>query len=400
MATRGITPAGFVAPTVTDLISDIEADQLATVDPLLDTSSESFVGQNNGIFAEKLAEAWEALAVAYASISREDAEGNQLDNVGSLTGSLRLPPKPSFVFCNVALTAANSPYVAGSLVANVAGQPGVQFSNALDIAVTADGTSSHLFTSLEDGPVLAPSGQLTAISAPVTGWTSVTNPLDATPGNLLELDEDYRLRQEQELSAAGSGTTDAIRADLLEVPGVISARVISNTSMTTDPVTGTPAKAIQAIVWDGVIPGASNDQVAQSLWDDKPAGIPYYGASSGIATDAVGGLQTVQFTRPAQVLVYLAFTVAFTPGLSPSLQTAAIAAVKAAAVAYGSANLKPSVEVLALGLRAAAFGVSGIFNVPALALDVTPAPTATADLTIGTTQVAVLDSSRISVNGF
>lgn len=388
-----------MAKTVTDIVTDIETDQLATVDPLLDTSSTSFVGQNNGIFAEKLAEAWEALAFCYNSVSREDAEGNQLDNVGALTGSLRLPPKPSFVFCNVALAAANSPYVAGSLVANVAGQPSIQFANALDISVSADGVSSQLFTSEEDGPVLAPSGTLTVISAPVTGWTSITNPLDATPGNLLEEDDDYRLRQEEELAASGTGTIDSIQADLLEVAGVISVTANENTSSTPDPVTGTPGNSIQAIVWDGVGMSADNNQVAQVLWDDKPAGIGYYGTTTALATDSQGNQRAVAFTRPSQLLAYLAFTVTFTAGLSPGDQTAAIAAVKAAAIAYGL-TLKPGVGVKALRLKSAADGVTGIDDVPTLALDFVPTPTATANLPVGVTQVAVFDTSRCTVNGF
>jgi hypothetical protein len=408
MTTFGVSEQGFVAKTAADIVADLEADQLATVDPLLDMGAESFVGQNNAIFADKLADAWATLAVCYDSISRADAEGNQLDNVGALTGSLRLRPKPSFVLCTVAFGQAGT-YSAGSLVANVSGLPSTQFANALDISVPANDGAGHatifpftvtgvLFVSEVDGPVLAPSGTLNTISAPVTGWTSITNPLDATPGNLLEEDDDYRVRQEEELAASGSGTVASITADLLEVANVQTAKVIENTSSTPDPVTGTPGRSMQAIIYDPE--GADSDQIAQSLLNGKPAGIGYYGSnSSGTATDAKGGTHVVPFTRPAQLLVYLAFTVTFTPDLTGPEQTAAIAAVKAAAVAYGVANLSPGVGVKALRLASAADGVAGIDDVTSLALDFVPSPTNTANLPVGALQVAQLDTSRVLVNG-
>lgn len=400
MTAYGVTATGFVTKPVTQIQTEIEQDQLDTIDPQLDTSPDQALGQMNGILAEKLGELWELAQVAYASISRDDAEGAQLDNVGALTGSTRLAPKQSFVFCNCTLLAANSPYAEGSLVANVSGQPTIQFANSAIVTVAADGVVSVLFNATVNGPTIAAAGTLTQITAPVTGWSAVTNPHDATLGNFEEDDQDFRARQELEIAAAGSGTVDAIRADLLEsVPGIISANVVENTTFLTDAATGTPPRSLQAIVWDGPGLAASNDGIAQSLWDHKPAGTPYVGNSLGNATDAEGILRSVPFTRPTQRSVWLAFTVAFTPGLSPALQTTAIAGVKAAAVAYGAANLSPGVAVLSLALRAAALQTPGIYNVPALALDFAASPTATADLTIGATQVAVLDTSRITVNG-
>jgi hypothetical protein len=407
----GVTTAGYFPKPVTVYLAEVVADELSTMDPQLDTGDEGPLGQLNGIMCDKFASLDELIQFAYNSINPNDAEGNQLDNIGALTGSQRLTPRPSITTCTCVLSSVNSPYNAGTLLANVSGQPSTQFTNAQTITVAAPvlpatdpQTITGLpFISVEDGPIIAAEGTLTVISAPVTGWTSITNTTDAEDGNLLEVDQDYRIRREEELAAAGSGTLASIEADLLETDGgaVLSITVLENTTSSTDG-NGTPPYSMQPVVWDGVIPQAQNNDIAQTLWNDKPAGGTYYGTSSGIAQDSQGNLHTVAFTRPAQELVYLAFTVVFTAGLSGALQTQAIAAVKAAAVSFTLTNnaiLQPGVPVVALALRAAALAIPGIFDVPTLALSFTPSPVTTANLAVAATQVAVIETANVTVNG-
>jgi hypothetical protein len=411
----GVTSVGFFPKPVSEIVAEIVADELSTIDPALDVGDEGPIGQLNGIMAEKLAEVWELAQFAYNSVNPNDAEGNQLDNVGALTGSQRLTPKPSLVLCTCVLSSVNSPYNQGTLLANVTGQPATQFTNAQTIIVsppvlpaTDPQTITGLpFISVEDGPILAIAGTLTTIAAPVTGWTSITNPLDQVYGTLLELDADFRLRREEELAAAGSGTLDAIESDLLEIDGgaVLAITVLENTLTSPVDANGTPINQVQPVVWDGVTPGAANNDIAQALWNDKPAGISYYGSSSGVAQDVQGNSHTVLFTRPTQEPVYLAYTVTWTPGLSGALQTQAILAIKVAAAAFTSAPgtnavLQPGVSVVALALRAAALAIPGVFDVPTLALGFSPSPVGTANLAVGPLAVAVVETPNITVNGF
>ena len=408
----GVTSVGFFPKPVSELVAGIVADELSSIDPALDVGDEGPIGQLNGIVAEKLAEVWELAQFAYNSINPNDVEGNQLDNVGALTGSQRLTPKPSLVLCTCVLSSVNSPYAQGTLLANVAGQPSTQFTNAQAIIVappvlpvTDPQTITGLpFISVEDGPILALPSTLTAIAAPVTGWSSITNPLQCVEGTLLELDADFRLRREEELAAAGSGTLDAIESDLLEVDGgaVLSITVLENTLTSPVDANGTPINQMQPVVWDGISLGAANNDIAQALWNDKPAGISYYGSSFGVAQDVQGNSHTVAFTRPAQELVYLAFTVTWTAGLSFALQTQAIAAIKLAAANFtlqNNAVLQPGVSVVALALKAAALAIPGVFDVPTLALGFAPSPVGTANLAIGPLQVAVIEITNTTVNG-
>lgn len=407
MTTYGATPAGFFLKPVTQILSEINASCLTNVDPLLDTSPTSPQGQLNGIMAEKIGECWEVLQTLSNVVNRDAADDFLLDNIGSLTGSPRHTVKPSYVYCNVTLQAAHSPYLAGTLVANVSGQPTIQFHNAYDISITADGTYSQLFISVADGPIVALSGTLNAISTPVTGWSAVTNPLDATLGTLVELDTDYRLRQENELAAAGACTADSIRADLIAfVPGVVSAQVLQNVGDVMD-ANSLPPHSLWAIVYDGVTPQAQNAAIGQMLWNDKPSGTYTFGATSVQVVDSQGNTQVVNFSRPQQLLLYLNLTVTFVPNLSTSAQNAAITAIKTALSTLNSTptdenngyQILPGTKVKARTLAAIAEDISGIDEVTALTLDFIPSPTNTATLLVSPNQIAVVDSSRILVNG-
>jgi hypothetical protein len=60
------------------------------------------------------------------------------------------------------------------------------------------------------------------------GWNNITNPLDAKRGRAADTNETLRARREAELAAAGSGSVDGIRADLLRLEDEDGARVIDS----------------------------------------------------------------------------------------------------------------------------------------------------------------------------
>jgi hypothetical protein len=366
----------------------------------------------NGIIAAAASENWQVLQAVNDQLKRANAEGAQLDGIGDLEGDLRLAPKPSSVYCNCGLLAANSPYPAGTLVAAVSGYPSIQFSNTDDVIVIADGVQDGiLFAALTDGPIEAASGTLTVISAPVTGWSSVTNPLDATPGNLLESDPDYRERQYEELAGSGGSTVDSMEAAILQVPGVISATVLENVNDYIDPITGLPPHSVSVIIWDGPTSLANDQQVADTVWANKSQGSATYGNVSNTVADSQGNLHTINFSRATQEEVYLSFTVTLAAGVV----LATIAPIIKSTIVYLSNGfqadgqtplaegvpglLKPGETVIALVYRSAALAVPGVVDVPAMALDFHSVPTDLLNLTVTDSQIATLDTSRILVNG-
>lgn len=392
----GVTPEGFVAKTLEEVKAELEADQLATIDPTLNLSPDQPVGQLNASYSKKLAELWEVAAIAYNAFDRDAAEDRLLGNIGDITGTPREAARKSKVTVDLVLGASFS-QAAGNMMADVTGQPEIKFVNRDLVESTTAGTYSAVFEAVDYGPIVANAGTLAHITNPITGWTSVTNPLDAVPGALSEDDPPYRQRQVDELTAPGSSTVDAIRTDLLELDGVQQAYVFENVTLYTD-ANGLPGKSIECVVYDGTIPAASDTEIAQAIWNSKPSGSETVGTSSALAIDKLGIQRTVYFSRAVIKDVYLEFDISVDPSKFPLTGTAL---VKATAVAEGDA-LNLGDDVVALLLRSCVLarngGVAGVVDVVAMRLGFTVSPVGTTNLDITGRQIARFDTSRIVVN--
>lgn len=391
----GVDAAGFTKKTIEEIKKGIEDDLLTTIAPDLVLASNQPIGQIISAISRVAAEIWELAEVTYNGIDRNAAEGKQLDNVGALTGTLREAARKTRVLCTLDLGAAFS-QPAGALMANVAGNPDLKFVNANPVTSTTAGSyTGILFESLADGPTYVNAHTLTSITNAVTGWNAIDNPEDGVPGAFLEEDGDYRIRQESELSAGGASTVDAIATDVLQVPGVQQASCYENVTMHTDS-NGVPAKAIEVIVFDGVIPSASNDAIAQAIWESKPSGAEAVGYTSGTAVDSQGDKREVAFSRAIIRDIYLSYDVRVDASRFP---IDGIQRIKEVAVQRGDARDQDD-DVIALSMRAAPLDVPGVVDVMTLRLGFSSFPSGTANLPISVRERADFDTSRIIVNIF
>lgn len=389
----GLTSEGFELATLEDIVADIEGDQLATIDPALDVSAEQPLGQINGIVAKKLAEVWELDQTFANAMNPNAAEGFLLDNICAITGTTRIAARKSTVTVNCTVT-AGATFAAKQITINVANQPDVQFTNTDAVGPLSAGVSALAFECTVFGPVPAPAGTLTVITKPVSGLTSVTNPLDATPGAQEEQDSDLRKRRRDELTAPGACTVDSIRADILEVPGVRQCYVFENVTLTTD-VNGLPGKAIEVVIYDGNVPEADDAAIAQAVWNSKPAGTETYGTTTEMVRDSTGVLRAVKFSRATVKSVWLEYDIMVDPSFFPATGAQL---VKEAAAAYGDRVLNLGLDVFSVALKAQALEVGGVLDVPALRLGFTVSPVGTANLAITGREIADVDTSRIIVN--
>lgn len=102
------------------------------------------------------------------------------------------------------------------------------------------------------------------------GYTNVATALNTTPsiaGTEIESDVELRLRRQQSLSYAGTSTLDSIVAKVRSLVGVSSTIGYENTSNVTDAYSR-PAKSFEIVVKGGI-----NVDIAQTIYDFKPAGI-------------------------------------------------------------------------------------------------------------------------------
>lgn len=387
----GVTAEGLQIPTIEEILAEIETEALAEIDPALDLSPDQPVGQIFGIVARRFAVAYEALAVAYNGFNPSAAEGVLLENVAAISGTTRTPARRSTVVATVNLGASFSA-PAGTMIANVNGQPNTKFRNASEVTSTSAGNYQALFESEEVGPVVANAGTLTVITASVSGWNSITNADDAERGSVLESDTDLRVRRQDELAAPGASTPDAIRADLLQLDGVREVFVFENTSDVW--VDGLGPKKLEIVVYDGTNLDADEDEIARAIWDAKPAGIGTSGLIAKTVTSDDGSDVTVRFSRAVIKPVWFDYTLTIDPKAWPSNGADL---VKAAAVAKGSAVLGLGVDVVALVFRAAALTVPGVVDVTDFDLGFSASPSGEANLTVSRREIAVVDTSRVTV---
>lgn len=158
---------------------------------------------------------------------------------------------------------------------------------------------------LEFGTVRAPRNTITQVITAVGGVTSVNNPDALGTGRDRETDEAFRLRASQSLSLSGSATIPAISAALLNLPDVSSALVVENdTGVVVD---GRPAKSFECVV-TAPITTAIDDAIANTIWNDKPAGIQTVGNTAITITDSTGVQRIINFSRPAGTFIAVRVT--------------------------------------------------------------------------------------------
>lgn len=391
MSVFGVTPTGFLRPSLQEILALIEADQRAEISQTLDLSTESVLGQNNGIYVRQISLAWEALEAIYNGTDPDRAEDDQLTSISKLTGTDRRGESKSIV-ADVSVTLdAGVTLLAGTHFAHVSSKPDVRFTPRANFTAPGPDTLAYLidFEAETAGPVQAPSTTLSVIATPVVGWVSVANANDADPlGRLTDSNAELRLRREQALALSGSSSADAIRADVLAVTNVTSCQIFENFTDFTDSQ-GLPPKSFEVVLFGDT---ALNASIAQAIWNSKPGGIEPYGSTgdSGTATDANGDLHIVPFSRAVAVPIYIEFDVTKREGYTTAADFK-LAVAQAMDAALGTGDDVQFYDVL---ISTQALGAL----VTAVRMGTAPNPLTSATIAIGNRSIARFDTSRIVVN--
>lgn len=198
---------------------------------------------------------------------------------------------------------------AGSIA--TASESGAQFATTAAVLIGPLGTVTADFQALETGPINVPIGGLDSIASGILGWETVSNPSAATPGKLVEGDIPARLRRRQTLALQTISSTEAIISALYDTEGVESLSFRENVAATTQVIDGITmvAHSIYACV-DG---GADAD-VAFVLMREKTDGAAFNGAVTVNAMQPLSKqIIPVKFDRPAEIQVFVRFTVRPSP---------------------------------------------------------------------------------------
>lgn len=384
----GLTTTGFQRKILDEILSELADDERGRISAQLDVSERTSIGNINAIFSDHHSQVWEALEELVYQFDPLNATDGRLVSLALLNGVERRGATSGLVTATVGLEAGQS-FAAGDLVAHVIDEPDNRWVSRDDVASTSAGNYSVVFESEDPGAgAVAAAGTLTVIAQPVTGWNTITNAEDATPGSDEESIEDLRARREASLSLAGSATVDAIRADVLAVEGVLQVLVEENTTDAT--VGALPPHSFRVVVWDGDPGAADDDEIAQAIHNTRPAGIAAVGAESGTAVQTDGATVTIAFERAVGVDIYIDVGVVSELGVSGDAVTAAILA---------AAPTRLGEDVIVNRIGAAAFSVAGVDDTDFVEVGTAPSPAGTSNISITNTQIALFDSSRITVTG-
>jgi hypothetical protein len=389
----GITEDGFLKKTLETLLAEIDDRQRAEFGATFDASENTAIGQLNGIFSSGLAEAWELLEECFHGFDPDAAAGYALTALAGLTGTPRRGATASISRQQSLNLDAGATVADGALIAHSA-RPDIVFA-VVGPVTNSGGSPADIeceAVCTQTGPIGALAGSLTVIVNPASGWNSTTNVTDAVQGRDIDSDIVLRQRREDQLALRGGSTVAAIKADLLAIADVRSVEVIENTTDTTD-VDGLPPHSFEAVIDDGDVPAVDDDDLAQAIWDSKPAGIATYGSVTGEARDGNDDPQPVKFSRTTLRPVYVTLTLTTTDAFPLD----GIAQVKAAIVAFG-ADYETNETVIALAVRASALAVAGVVDVPTFALGFAPAPVLAANLEPGRRARATFSSANLSVS--
>lgn len=84
MSDYGVQPTGFVRKPLSVILAEMEASLVTEFGADVVQTSQSPLGQLNGLFADMVNEAWERAEDLYQSYDPDQAEGNRLDTLGRL----------------------------------------------------------------------------------------------------------------------------------------------------------------------------------------------------------------------------------------------------------------------------------------------------------------------------
>lgn len=175
------------------------------------------------------------------------------------------------------------------------------FSISVDANLQVDVQASPgEYSAVNTGPISVPADTLNIIVNPIAGLNSVNNLAAGFAGRNIETDEQLRIRRRELLTGLGAATDEAIRqAVLQEVDNITACLVVSNRTDATDG-DGRPPHSFEVVV-----SGGDEDEIARVIWENMPSGIYPEGDIVKTVVDSTGKDQTVRFSRPTNVYIWV-----------------------------------------------------------------------------------------------
>jgi uncharacterized phage protein gp47/JayE len=268
---------------------------------------------------------------------------------------------------------------------------GVTVVNVIPVMTQAGSVAEATVTAncTQTGPIYAPSGTLTVIGSPTMGWASVTNALDAIIGSNIETDTAARARRLLLLGNTGTATLQAIVAAVSAVANVTQCIGFENNNGNVD-TAGRPGHSFEIVAVGGAV-----QDIVDSIYATKAAGIQPYGNTTGEVYDNQGFQHIIQFSRPTAVPIYVSLLLTVNGQFPANGAAQCVEAI----VELGNELLIGQTVIVngTNGLSCAFDEIPGILNFQIL-VGTAPSPTSSANISIGPEQIATFQSANVIVS--
>lgn len=263
------------------------------------------------------------------------------------------------------------------------------FSTSSNLAITKVKKIGQL-VAVEVGIINQDANTITQIVTPVLGWDSVTNPLAASPGRLVETDEELRLRFRNTKLERSSNILDSLYSALLNVDGVEELAIYENDTDITDSNGVLPHSFLPVIL------GGSSQIIAQTIWKNKPMGIASQGNTVVPITDSQGFLHNIGFERPTPVTIYVDMVLSLNPEAPVQFPSDGADQIRAAIQTYASENFGVGKDVIYSRIFTPINTIPG-HQIDSLFIGITPSPVGTSNITVGFADISSFESININI---
>ena len=292
-----------------------------------------------------------------------------------------------------------------SMEGETAGKNDVLFIYAADvitkhqISITSDNMElvslavNGIYDCTVTGATYAGANTLTQIVNSIDGLDESTNYTTGVRGSDVETDDEFRVSIKTRQNNSASSDT-AIENAVRKLSGVSYVRVYSNRTMET--ILGRPPKSFETVV-----DGGNDDDIANAIYSNMPAGIQPYGTTVVGVTDPKGYTWDIGFTRPTNA--YLWVYVKYRRNTEETISSSVVNDIKNAIVSWCNENLEIGTDIIFQKFYMILYQLGGFSN-----LDIKIAITTNVirplddefvqeNLPISDTWRAVADLSRIEV---
>lgn len=293
---------GFFRPTYENILEDLQQKTLEKLGYDVNVGETGNIGKLLMIMAYMFDKAWQDMEGSYFSAFVSTAMGESLDRVGTLMGVTRELQQQAEVSVTFTGTVGYTIPTGFAVSTN----DNLVFYTMSDAIITDDGTVTVIARCEDTGEVgNVAIGEVVLIVNPVADVMNVTNYSAGTGGKDKENDAEFRERMLEGLGTTKGSTIDAMLVAILELPGVMSAAILSND--TDEEVDGRPAHSFEAFVY-----GGTQGEIANAIFEKKPIGIQSLGSLETSINDVAGNPHTIKFSRPTMKQVYVKATLNIT----------------------------------------------------------------------------------------